>query len=358
MMNRQTKIYFLISTYMFLLCLHSNIHSAIAYIPQALRSCIINAYEMIDQNNNTRNLAELYSIVQENRIVVSDKLIRKGLEEALSFFTDNKKILRNNNQNRAIQEYIKRYLNNLDDSCVVLALNGAENQHISLPISSVVQSLPQAFNEIDLMCLSSMLTTKGLSLHGYPVNDTSDSLTRAPKPNKSTDPGIVFNSNMMTNVLYSTPNVIFGTGVSSPVINAWSMVPSAMIQSPINIQLPIPGDLKEKKSISLELHFLVTKQFASGKARIRVKAAYMDQSEEFNILAPVFSNITDSDSFTISEPSSVNNLKHLIVTISLKSSDVDKADLALLSLTRIAPSSGSEYAKDIYLAAAIFRYTD
>lgn len=344
---------------LFLLSLHVNSYAVIAYIPHELRDGIVAMYEMIHKNNEVPYLSELYDLVKENRIITSDKIIRKGLQESLDFLKRNKSTTYRSN--RLFKKYVKTYLNHLDDSCLLLAMNGSDNQRITLPVSLVAPSLSQ-INQLDIMCLSSMIATRSsLSLHGYTTSHALSDSKRGPRDNRLSDPGITFNANMMTNALYNFPNIMFGTGVSSPVINAWSMPVSNMMQSPINMQFPVPGNLKAKKAISLELHFLVIKHSsANGKVRIRVRAAYMDQSDDFNIFSatPSFSNTTNSDDFSITEPSSSDKIKHTSVIIPLENSDIDKSDLALLSLTRIEPQSGSEYAQDIYLAGAVFRYTD
>jgi len=338
---------------------HANSYAVITYIPQSLRHCITAVYELARQTDKIPHLTELYSMVKENRIIASENLMRKGLEEAFVLLKRNKKV-RSNKYGKSIKKYLKEYWNSLDDSCVLLAINGSDNQRISLPTSLVAKSLSRGGSDIDLMCLSSVVMDN-ISLSGYSGHDIVDSVTRAIKPNKLTDPGIIFNANMMTSISNGTPNVTFGTGVSGSIINAWAMPASNMIQSPINIQFPVPGDLKAKKAITLELHFLITQQSSSyGKARVRIQAEYIDQLEDFDLfdVTPNFSNTTDSDNFSITEPSSSNNVKHIVVTVPLENSDINKTDLALLSLTRIAPTSDSEYDSDIYLAAAIFRYSN
>ena len=108
------------------------------------------------------------------------------------------------------------------------------------------------------------------------------------------------------------------------------------------------------------MYFLVKKQSVpNGNARIRVKSKYLDNKAEFDIFnaKPIFTCITDSKDFVITEPSLSHKVEHICVTIPLKNSRLHHDSFVELSLTRIAPKKGVEYGKDIYLAAAVFRYT-
>lgn len=189
--------------------------------------------------------------------------------------------------------------------------------------------------------------------------DCIDELLRSPKPTKATDPSLIFNANMLTSGAASSPNIIFANDMTSPVMNAWSMVPSGEAQRPINMQFSIPSDVKKDKPISIELHFLLRKQsMVQGKARIKVNALYVHDEKVFP--APNSRNYTNtnlSDDFAIVEPSAAGNFKHVFIDIPLEKSELDGSDFAIISLSRVAPAN-MEYMGDIYLVAVAFRYTE
>lgn len=161
----------------------------------------------------------------------------------------------------------------------------------------------------------------------------------------------------MTNSQISAPDIIFGTGVTTSSINAWSILPSTMTQSPINMQFPIPRKLNKNKPLSLDLYFLVSNHAAAaGKARIMVNVEYLDQNASFDVSNnATFSYSAQSKNFTVAEPVA-GNLTMICINVPLETTGLRKSMFALLSVTRMAPTSGTEYAEDIYLSAANFRY--
>ena len=346
------------------LCFPITLYGTVAYIPQALRECVTMVHNL-SQKSGKRNLEELYAMIRENRVLASDNLVRKAVVEVLDVLRNNKdeKIQK---QSNIIRKYLRRYLHSLDDTFVLLSLKGSEFQRTSWPMSLVARSVHGSFKDLDMMCLSSELTAlQSMELCGNIDMNLSPSLERwwfmmgGPKFNDEDDPSIGFNANMMTNSMYAMPNVIFGTGVSAPIIDAWTMSASNLSQSPINIQFAVPGNFAHKKPASLELHFLVTQQFGNGDAAIKVNAKYMKNYSEFDIFdaAPVFTSTNISSDFAVTEPSSSHNVEHIVVTIPLDNSGIAAHNFALLSLTRVAPMSGIEYPADVYLAAASFIYT-
>lgn len=342
-----------------LLSVHASSYGNIAYVPQALKKCVTFAHENVEKAENIANLQELYAVINANRAFTSASLVRKAVNEALN-------VLKNKGQvrsvgNNAIEAYLTQYLISLDDKSVVLNLEGDEASVKSWPISTVARCLKNSIN-MDMIHLSSELRgLKNISLCGNADIDFDDAIDRSIKENKKSDPSIAFTPSMMTNAASNFPNVLFaGTGVSSPVINAWAMTPSSSTQLPINMQFGIPGDLKTEKAMSVELHFLVTKESVlNGNARIRIDAKYMQQDGDFNIYdaSPSFTYTTDSGDFFIAEPTSSNDVKHVYVIIPIEKSGIENYDFAFLSISRIAPTVGPEYSEDIYLAAAAFRYT-
>lgn len=344
-----------------IMCLsfHITSYGTVAYIPQALKECIGVVHEMVGNINNEGCLQELCAAIKENRVLAAESTVRGAIKETFDILNKHQKIVKNKNQVRLIKRYLKKYVDNLDNISVVCALHGAESQHTSCQISSVARSLSPLSHDIDMMCLSSMLTSAGsIQLCGNADIDYSMFAINN-KPNRLFDHHVFFNPNMMTNISHSTPNIILGTGVASPIINAWAMSPSNMIQSPINMQLSIPGALFFENAEALDLHFLIKKQGAvNHKARVEVDVKYMGKNDKFDILSPTptFSYEAESNDFNVFEPSLSDDIRHICVTIPLQKSCISNCNFIFLSLTRIAPLVGVEYDQDIYLAAAIFRY--
>jgi len=346
------------------LCVPISAYGAVAYIPQALRECVSMVHNL-GNNNRNRNIEELYAMIRENRVLASDDMVRKAVEEALDVLRSNKNE-KDQQENNAVKKYLKRYLQSLDNTFVLLSMSGAESQRTSWPMSLVARSLHGSLRDLDMICLSSELTAaKSMELCGNMDMNFPPSLERwlfmmnSSNSNDLNDPSVNFNANMMTNSVSAVPNVVFGTGVAAPVINAWAMSASSFVQSPINIQFAVPGDFSHKKPTSLELHFLVTKQFGYGNAAIQVNAKYMKNHSEFDIFdaVPVFTSTNVSNDFAVTEPSGSHNVEHVVVTIPLEHSGIDAHNFAFLSLTRVAPTSGVEYPANIHLAAASFIYT-
>ena len=344
-------------------------YSSIVYIPRALRECINVAYEAAQSENDRKNLQELHGVIQANRILTSDVMARKGITEALGAVQANKNQFRNQKQFEAIKTYFQKYLSSLDNASVLFAIQGEGARSVAWPVSLVARSLPADSVGLDMMYLTSQLaSTNNVQLSGNV--DINYALYKDLKGlavknvlkacSNVTDPSLVFNASDMTNSLSTFPNVVFGTGVSSPSINAWAMTASDENQSPITLQFAVPSNLRADKPISLELHFLVEKNFApDGNARIQVEAEYMHQNASFDILDsnPAFDFSNESSDFMVIEPIDTDSLRHIVVIIPLEKSGIKPMDLAILSLTRIAPNTGPEYDEDLYLAAAAFRYT-
>lgn len=188
--------------------------------------------------------------------------------------------------------------------------------------------------------------------------DFSEDVVRRPKPTKLTDPNLIFNANMLTSGSVSSPNIIFANGVNAPIMNAWSMPTSTMSQRPVNMQFSIPSDLKTEKPISVELHFLIRRQsMANGNARIQVNSLYVHNIATFPAPSSLnYTHTNNSDDFAIIEPSQSDEFTHIFIDVPLDKSEIDRSDFALISFTRIAPED-EEYMGDIYLVAAVFRYT-
>lgn len=338
-----------------ILLLSHEVDCTITYIPEALRGCIVNLHEMTGKKSGNA-VQELYTMIAQNRVLASDTLVCSAISDALGIL---KKSNSKNEWQKAAKKYMKEYIKNLDDRSILLQLQGQNNTITAFPSSLVARSLKIDSTSLDMLYLSSELTThQNIELCGNaPINFDSayhQNRTKSIKPTELSDPSLIFNPNMLTSGAASSPTIISGTGASLPIINAWPMVPSSSTQSPINMQFAIPGDLKTEKAISIEMHFLVRKNFvANGNARIRISGLYMSNQTE---TSQAVTHITDSDDFMIIEPTDPDGFMHISVDVPIEKSDIDKTDFALISLTRI-PTDDAEYLADIYLTTAVFRYT-
>jgi len=354
--KRLNKFIFATAAFSSLLSIHTS-YSVIAYMPVPLRECLANISEVSGKRKNG-NFQELCAMIKENRILASDKLVRQALGEALD-------ILKNNaNFDRKWQDkattYLENYLDNLDTSrSLVCSLKSDSDVSIKIPHNLFARAVDADSASKEMMYLSSELThINNIELCGNTqINADFTNLfssSKSVKPTNLESPSLIFNANMLTNSGSSFPNVIFGTGVSNPFINAWAMPSSLSAQSPINMQFSIPGNLQTEKAMSIEMHFLITKQnFADGDARIRIHGMYVNNNQE---LSEAVTHTTNSESFHIEEPSNSDGLLHLFIDVPIEKSDIEKRDFALISLSRIEPGE-TEYAGNIYLVAAAFKYT-
>jgi hypothetical protein len=219
----------------------------------------------------------------------------------------------------------------------------------------------------DIMYLSGQLTNiQNIELCG---NDFISSDFSHLLPTHSTDAqcsraSLLFNADMMSSTGSSSPNVVFGTGMNTPVVTAWIM-PSTVARKaatrapmtpPVTLQFSIPTDFQRNKSVSLKVHFLVEKQgFPTGNARIQIDALYVGDKDQFELTDTTHTD--RSESFTVKEPNNNDEFRHVYVSIPLKKSHIKKNKFAMISISRITPN-GTEYAGDIYLVAAEFKYTE
>lgn len=330
------------------------IYAVAAYIPESVREYIVNIYKMNDQKVSS-DFKELYSMLSENRIIASDRLVRAVVNEAYGMMKDTNRA--HNEWRSDARACLQEYMRYLSDRSILLALKGDNDRIASFPNSLVARALEINARSRDMIYLSNELTWRdNLDMCADGEYAFERKYARTPTAIAPTSPSMVFNPNMLTSIISPTPNVIFGTGVSSPIINAWAMSPSSSVQSPINMQFSIPGSAKVEKGISLEMHLLMKKQdFVSGNVKIRINALYAQNSAEIAIDPMNFTYTNESPSFLVYESTDANSLVHMAIDIPIEKSGIDKMDFALISLTRVAPT-GDEYQGDIYLASASFRY--
>jgi hypothetical protein len=293
------------------------------------------------------NLAELHAMVAENRVLTSDVMMRKGLQEAFQVL-NSQRGSKNKQDLEAIKSYMQEYNDNLNNESLLCAMQGAEAQQ--WPISVVARNVDNAA-DMDIMCLSSMLNVG----HNMQLCGNFAAQTRL------LDSNIFFNANAMNNPFFNAPNVIFGTGVAGAVISAWNMAPSVMEQTPITMQISIPAALLVEKAESLDLHFLVAKQGGSHhKARVAVDVKYMAQYGEFNIFDahPTYTYHSESHDFDVYEPIAADDVRHVCVSVPLQKTSINKCNFIIISVTRATPAIGEllEYDQSLYLASAVLRY--
>lgn len=363
-MNKVFSKYSLILGMVALLSLQQS-SANVSYIPHNLKQCV-HAAARFAGRGKAINLQELDAMINEGRIIISESIVRKALEEALGILEINSSVASQN-----VAAYLAEYLEGMNNRSIVLSLQGDNESLSSLPMGMIAGALNADVQGMDMMRISTEVAARqNLDLSGVAnivSGDVSHGLAWLYEAacsticdTKASIGSVAFNANMMSNLEYTTPNMVFGTGVASPSINAWIMSSSdvAASQEPINMQFAIPS-ISKSKPVSLELHFLVSNQGeAAGDVRIQVEERYLDSGDIFNINAanPSFNQIINSNPFRITEPASADSVKYIMVTIPL-SKEISKHDFALFSLSRIAPNgSRPEYMGDIFLAAAAFRY--
>ena len=343
----------------------SIISSPIAYIPDAVKNVFA---WMANADSSKKNIHEVRAMLEQGRVLASSQLMRKAIEECFEVLQNSSytaEITRSGLRS-AYNNCLKAYLNNLNEHAIVLHTEGKKEQLKAFSPSLVAAAIDRQLDN-DAVVLSNMLTPeRNLDLCAFKELDDQHAtsamrnmdIDKSIKETSLADPSFPFTANMLTSTAGFMPNIIFGTGVAMPTINAWVMAPSSSIQTPINMQFGIPGDLRTQKAMSIDMHFLVSKQdFASGNVRIRVNALYVQNYNEFNMPETVqWTYTTDSDDFEIIEPTSSDKLVHVYVNVPIEKQNIYNYDFALLSLSRVAPDGG-EYAGDIYLATSIFRYT-
>ena len=180
---------------------------------------------------------------------------------------------------------------------------------------------------------------------------------------------MIINPYMMANNASENPNTtftkVYGTTGNAPSLDAWSVNESGMGQDPINTQFALPQDLDTASPITVDIHFFVDVVGGSSgnQANVQIRADYAAANVEIGLSAPAtgFAETVTSGNFTITEPTgsagAQQNLTHTTTTVTLNGALMVGKNWAYLSLTRIAPTSGIEYNRDIFLAIFDFKYT-
>jgi hypothetical protein len=174
---------------------------------------------------------------------------------------------------------------------------------------------------------------------------------------------------MMENDEGINPNVtftkVYGTAATSPSLNAWMINPSTGSNKPISAQFALPDDLDTASPITLEIHFFIDEVAGSSGslANVQIQADYAASGDEIGTSAPAtgFAETVTSGNFTITEPTgsmgAQQNLRLVTTSVTLDGTLMAGNTWAYVSLIRVAPTSGAEYNKDIYLTIFEFKYT-
>ncbi len=168
------------------------------------------------------------------------------------------------------------------------------------------------------------------------------------------------------------PNVSFNnvygpTSASNvPSLVAWKVSPSTVGNAkPLGGQFAVPQDIDTSQPITLQIDLYIDAiNGSSGTvANIQIQADYEKNGNEIGTTAPAtgFSQTVTTGNFTVTEPTGATgtqaNLKLNVVSVTLSSALMAGNDWGYVSLFRVAPTSGTEYTKDIYLALFTLRYT-
>ncbi len=338
-----------------LLSLHMQSFGVVAYMSQTLRECIAVVYERAGSNCRKQALEELYEAIRENRMLAPDTIVSQGIAEAIEVINSS-----NRSNQREIIQYLEQYLNNLNDRGVLLALNGDMSRVRSWPLGLIERSMMLDQREAcDLLRLSNELSCN-LIFCGSEENGVSlDASVMKNIKRAFTDPSINFRPNGMTNSQSLTPTIILGgTGVNSPVINGWALTPNDL-QFPVNVQFVIPDDFASHQPVSLELGFLIPNNgLVNGYANFLVQAKYLDSKHSFNPNDVSWTHANTSGNIKITEASNSDNVKYMLINIPLSKSHIKPGYFAMLSVSRTSPTGGkSEYAGDLSLVSAVFKYT-
>jgi hypothetical protein len=309
------------------------IYTIPAYMPAALRECMVYAQNIAKGKSNWY-FEELCAMILEIRIFASDRLVRKAAEEALSFL----------DKDNRHADYVTQYLASLNQKSLLPALHGNEAVAVAMPVELIARSFKNNSADMDMIYLASQLATReNLEICGFAdtalqKSETADTLRGT----------LSFSADSLTSAVAPVPNILIGTGVASAVMRGWAMSSSDDVQSPISMQFAIPADFN--RDITIGLHFVVPKQgFLPGKIKIHMNGAFLRNNERFSIDEIDFSG--SSHSVIVNEPACDSEFRHVYVKMSGRVSNFKEDSLAHFSFIRIEPID-MEYMGDIILVAA------
>ncbi|RTL06684.1 collagen-like protein [Candidatus Dependentiae bacterium] len=180
---------------------------------------------------------------------------------------------------------------------------------------------------------------------------------------------ITFSPGAMTASNNTLPTSLFNvfpatnaTTTSKNTIAAWRIFSStgsgngSVSIPPVNINFGLPKDFNGAVNPTVEIYFFSRKNNASTIPSIvnwQVYAAYGSSATE---MGAAWSEIKTSGNISITEPFSTGGLVIYRANITLNSVSLAPSSWCQLTVTRIAPTSGTEYNKDLYLSAINFNY--
>lgn len=336
-----------------LLSLHVQSFGVVAYIPQALRVCLDAAYHAAGQHSRKEALEELHGAMRENRMLASDKVVSQAVEEAIE-------VVRAHKDQSEVVEYLEQYHDSLQDRGILLALDGDASHQRSWSMGLVSRAMHDQQVALDLVCLSNELSDNLIlcGAHADKNADDSRAILRQLKPNPISDPVVNFRPSDMATSQSVTPSIcVSGTGVGCPVVVGWDLMPSNDVQSPVNMQFYLPGNLAKDKPVTLELVILVPCNASpDGYANIQVLSRYVRSTFDINNVDWTATNTSGNVQITAS--SVPGNLQYITVEIPLTSQHLKAGYFALLSVSRVAPTdSQSEFVGELCLVSAVYRYT-
>jgi hypothetical protein len=334
-----------------LLSFHIKSFGIAAYIPQTLRECISAIYEKSESQLHKQGLEELHAAVKENRMLVSDAVVRRGIKEALEVIQASS----NRSDQEEMVEYLEQYLKNLQDKAILLSMEGNATQMRSWSVGLIERCMRDQQDACDLLRLSNELSDN-LIFCGSEINEFSlDS--RVMNDVKRGD--MSFGPNNMTSSQSLTPNMILGsTGINSAVIDGWALAPDGP-QFPVSMQFIIPDDFEKHKPVSLELGFIIPNNgLPNAYANFLVQAKYAHPKHSFNINDVHWTHTNSSGNVKIIEASNPDNVKYMFINIPLTRNHIKREYFALISVSRTMPTDGkTDYAGDLALVSAVFKYT-
>jgi hypothetical protein len=336
-----------------LLALHIDSYAVVAYTPQALRECINAMYQMTEKSSRKKAFEELHAMVRENRMLTSDTVACQGASEAIE-------IMRSLNVDCGeVVAYLEHYLSNLHNRGILLALDGDGSYKKSWSMGLISRSMRDQQDAYNLLCLSNELSDN-LLFCGGEVNEVSLDSSMVKNIKRALgDPAVNFTPNSMTNSQSLIPTALFGsTGVGSPVINGWLLSPDGP-QFPVTMQFVIPDDFARHEPISLELGFFVPHNgFDDGYIKFIVQSKYVEPGHSFSPDIVNWTHTNTSGNLKIEEPYHTDSVRYMYVNIPLTRSHIKPEYFAMISVSRTSPTDGkSEYAGDVALVSAVFKYT-
>jgi hypothetical protein len=178
---------------------------------------------------------------------------------------------------------------------------------------------------------------------------------------------LVFTPSSMIATNTSSPSSLFsefpatnGTTTSLNTVAAWRLFASSgtgngsFSIAPVSLSFGIPADFDITVNPTVDIYFFSRQNgTSSGIANFQIYAAYGSST---TVMGATWSEIKTSGNVPITEPLSPADFIIYKTTITLTAAALQPGNWCQLTITRIAPVSGLEYDKDLYLSAINFNY--